>query len=65
LADAPAPLAEPTDFFALKNIDELSLVDRSFKWLNLATYPKLNSDMKCTAVTAQEANQRVNNRHGM
>jgi hypothetical protein len=29
LADGPH-LAEPTDLFALKNIDELSLIDRSF-----------------------------------
>jgi hypothetical protein len=49
LADSP-PLA---DFFALKKIDESSLIDRSFNWLNLATYPKLNSAMKCTAVTLQ------------
>jgi hypothetical protein len=49
------PFGRTGRFFALKNIDELSLIDGSFNWLNLATYPKLNSDMKCTAVTARGA----------
>jgi hypothetical protein len=44
LADALfAPFGQ---IFALKNIDELSVIDRSCNWLNLATYPTLNSDMK-------------------
>jgi hypothetical protein len=49
------PFGRTSRLFALKNIDELSLIDRSFNWLNLATHPKLNLGMKCTAVTAQGA----------
>jgi hypothetical protein len=41
-----APLWPHRPLFASKNINKLSLIDRSFNWLNLATYPKLNSGMK-------------------